>query len=318
MTGLKKSSLFEFYGEMEMDQFRRYAIEFKEAMRDVGTAPIKLVLPACASESGGCNPDERDRRTVYEVTILRKSENGLFSEAFWVCREPEAGSKAHAGDGDSGDISWPKHQFAPYGTCYLSVSASRSADRAPQPCLECGYNLHSVVERFCVSGGDRRLVFPICIVLPTFQQFGDDLLSRGSGRGVGEGCSGYFQYGSGMSIYQRRFYGRFKKARDQNQHGWSGSCFGQYFCGEALEKCEIREHLSQGVSDNDRGARGLKKLLSVLQRREVSSIAGVSDTQGGLRGKSGMGRSLYRSTLIHKKEIKKESEKQVIKTKKTV
>lgn len=85
-------------------------------------------------------------------------------------------------------------------------------------------------------------------------------------------------YGSGMPVYQRRFYETSAEAEDQNQHGWSGAGLRQYLCGEALEKCEIRGRLSQRVSDDDRGRGGLKTLFPVLHQRAISSVAWVSNT----------------------------------------
>lgn len=216
MTGLKKSLLFESCGAVAVDQSKRETIEFEEAMRGVGTGPIKLVLPTCAVEPGGCDPDELDRRTVHEVAVLRKPKDGRISEAFGVRCEPEAGPEAHARDGHSGGLSRSKHEPATHGTRGLSVSAPWADDREPQPRLECRHYLHSAVERVCVFGGGHGLVFPICVVLSAFQQSGDGFLSRGSRRGVGYRHPRYFQYGSGMPVYQRRFYGASQSGRSKS------------------------------------------------------------------------------------------------------
>ena len=132
---IKKSSLFKSYGSVAVDRSKREAIEFDEAMRGIGTGPIKLVLPTCAVEPGGFDPDEFDRRAVHEVAVLRKPKDGLFSEAYGIRREPEAGSEAHARDGHSGGFPRSKYEPAPHGTRCLSVSAPWANDRETQPSL---------------------------------------------------------------------------------------------------------------------------------------------------------------------------------------
>jgi len=91
------------------------------AMSRIGPVPIELVLPTGACQSRRGEAHERDRRTVYEVAVLRKPKDGYFSEAFRVRRKPEAGSEAHARDGyfwaipRSPDKSaLPEHVVYPY------------------------------------------------------------------------------------------------------------------------------------------------------------------------------------------------------------
>ena len=55
----------------------------------------------------------------------------------------------------------------------------------------------------------------------------------------------------------------------------------QHFYGEALEDGQIRGHLPEGISDDGGGAGGVGEVLSVLQRREVPSIAWIPDALSG-------------------------------------
>jgi len=304
MTGLKKSLVSETGGKMVLD-FRERNEESCMAMQGFGTVQIGFLLSTQGSESGRCGADESHRRAIYEDAFLRKSEDGCVFKSPWPLGKSEADSEVDARDGDSWDVPRTQYQPASYESCGLSVPLKKSFDRASQSCLECRHHLYSAVERVCIFGGNHRLVFPICVVLSDLKQFGDGILSRGSRSGAGYRDSRYFQYGPRMSVYRRRFYGAVKKARDQNQHGWERKGLRQYICGATLEKCEVREYLSQRVSNNDRSEGGLKTLFSVLQQRAVSSIAWVQNPARDLRGENRMGKGIYWSTLIHKKERKK-------------
>ena len=121
-----------------------------------------------------------------------------------------------------------------------------------------------------------------------------------------------------MPIYKRRFYRTAKKERDQNQHGWARKSLRQYFCGAALEECEVRGYLSEGISNDGRSKGGFKTLFSVLQQRATSSIAWLPNTEGSVHGENRVGKGIHLSALIYKKGRRKESKKQVIKTKNTV
>ena len=213
------------------------------AMQSFRTVPIRLLLSTEGVEFGRYCADEFDRCAIYEDAILWKPEDGCVFKSLWLRGESEACSEADARDGDSGDVPWDQYQSALHEARGLSVSLKKSFDRTFQSRLECRYNVHSSVERVCVSGGDYGLVFPIRVGFSDIQQSGDDLLSRGARRGVGYRDARYFQYGSGVSVYKRRFYRTAKKERDQNQHGWARESLRQYFCGAALEECEVRGYL---------------------------------------------------------------------------
>ena len=75
---------------------------------------------------------------------------------------------------------------------------------------------------------------------------------------------------------------------------------------------------SERISNDGRGEGGSKTLFSVLQQRATSSIAWLPNTGGSVHRENRVGTGIHPSTLIHKKERKKEPEKQVIKTKRTV
>jgi len=85
-----------------------------------------------------------------------------------------------------------------------------------------------------------------------------------------------------------------------------------------LEEREVRGYLSERISNDGRGKGGFKTLFSVLQQRATSSIAWLPNTEGSVHGENRVGKGIHLSALIYKKGRKKESKKQVIKTKKTV
>jgi len=91
--------------------------------------------------------------------------------------------------------------------------------------------------------------------------------------------------------------------RSQNQHGWERKSVRQYICGAALEKCEVREYLPEGVLDDGRGEGGVKRLFSVLQQRAVPSSAEISNTKTGLSGQHELER-FNKFRVIYKKEGK--------------
>ena len=160
MTGLKKSLVSRSRGEMALG-FERGKEESCMAMQSFGTVPIRFLLSTKGIEFGRYCADEFDRRAIYEDAFLRKPEDGCIFKSLWLRGESEACSEADARDGDSGDVSRTQYQSALHEARGLSVSLKKSFDRALQSRLECGYNVHSSVERVCVFGGDYGLVFPI-------------------------------------------------------------------------------------------------------------------------------------------------------------
>ena len=210
MTGLKKSLVSKTRGKMGLD-FRGRNEESCMAVQSFVAVQIGLLLSTKGSEFGRYCADESHRRAIYEDAILWKSEDGCVFKSPWPFGQSEANSEVDAGDGDSWDRPRTQYQSASNGACGLSVSLKKSFNRVSQSCLERRHHLYSAVERVCIFGGDYRLVFPVCVVLSTFKQFGDGILSRGSRSGAGYRDSGYFQYGSGVPIYKRRFYRTAKK-----------------------------------------------------------------------------------------------------------
>lgn len=205
MIGLKKSSVFKLGRAMAMDRPQGEAVQFAASVRDAGAFAVELVLRTDASRSRGYCSDERNRRAVYGYALLWEPENGMYASACWIYREPETCSEADAGDGNLGDGSWAKHKPEAGRTRCLSLSASWVDDPAAGSCLEYRYHLHPFVEGFCVPGSGFGLVQPIRFILAAIQQFGDGLLPRGTRRSAGDWESGYFQYGSGVPVYEYAF-----------------------------------------------------------------------------------------------------------------
>src|SRR3990167_3526255 len=274
MTGLKKSLVFERGGEMALDRSQG-GDGFEMAVRDSGTTPFELVLPASRTERRGSHPDEPDRRGVHATPVLREPEDGYFPWYRGIRGQSEENPAAHAADGHPGDLSGSEHQPAPMGACGISVSPERASDYEAQPGLERGHHLYPADSGFCLSGGDSGLVFPVRAVMEALEQPGDGLLHGGPRRGAETGNSRNLQHGSGMPVHQPGLHRALAGAGHPDQHGLVRSCLRQHFYGEALEDGQIRGHLPEGISDDGGGAGGVGEVLSVLQRREVPSIAWI-------------------------------------------
>ena len=279
-------------------------------MPGFGTVPIGLLLPAGGSGSGRGSADESDRRTIYEDAFLREPEDGYVFESPGTFGESEADSKADARDGDSGDLSRAQYQPASDGTCGVSVSSEKSFHRAAQPGLERGHYLHSSGPRFCVFGGDPRLVFSICSGVEAFKFSGDGILYRSIGRCFETSDSQYFQHGSGLPVHECGFYEAATGAENPNQHGLTGTRLRQHFQRETLEERQIRGCLSPRLPDDDRGSDGFEKLFSLLQSREIPSGARLSDAAGGSWNRKTGREVIHIFTVIHKRERKKEAKKE--------
>src|SRR5215472_3021832 len=94
---------------------------------------------------------------------------------------------------------------------------------------------------------------------------GGRLLPGGPGVGTEDGVSGDLQFRSTGAVHQRGFHAAAGGAWDHHQHGWARTGDGQYFCGAAVAKREVRRGLSEGLRANVRGRDESSKLLSVLQ-----------------------------------------------------
>lgn len=240
MTGLKKSWVSEPGREMVFYRPEGTGVEFGKAMWPVGTGPVELVLRAGCDGFGGRDADESDRRPVYGDAVLREPENGCLSLSPWVWSELEARTAADAPDGDCWGVSWAKYESATGETGDISVSFEGFFNRSAESGMECGYYIHPSDPWICLSGSDFGLVFTVCSVLPVIQYTGDGFLYGGVRGGLRARGAGYFQYGSGLPIYERRIHRTSSSAGRSNQHGWTGSGAGQYFCGAAVAECEIR------------------------------------------------------------------------------
>src|SRR3989338_4807706 len=280
MTGLKKSSDSERRDTAGLDcAWRRF--ESAATMRDSGSLPLPSLLPSGADLSRGPVADEPDRRGVHAAPVLRESEDGYFSRDTGTHGQSEEDPEAHAADGHPGDLSGSEHQPAPIGACGVSVSPERSSDYEAPPGLERGHHLYPADSGFCLSGGDSGLVFPVRAVLEALEQPGDGLLYGGPRRGPATGNSRDLQHGSGMPVHQPGLHCALAGAGHPNQHGLTWSCLRQHFYGEALEDCQIRGRVSSRLSNDDRISTGTGEIFSVLQRREVPSIAWIPDALSG-------------------------------------
>ena len=269
---------------MELD-FKNQNKKSFMAMQSAGTFPIQFLLSTCRTQFGVCPADEPDRRAIYEDAILRKPEDGGVFKSSGIVGEPEASSEIDETNGDSGDLSRPQYQPAPDGACGISVSSEKSFNHSSQSGLERGHHVHPAFSGFCVSGSDSRLVFPIRLVLETLELSGDGVLYGDSRRGVGTSDAGYFQHGSGVSIYERGFYETIEGEGDPDQHGFTRSGLRQHLYRETLEKRQIRRRLSQRLSDNDRGSGRIEEIFSVLQPRKIPSIVGIPNSIGDSSGR---------------------------------
>ena len=135
----------------------------------------------------------------------------------------------------------------------------------------------------------------------------DLFLHGGLGRGARESFSGYFQFGSGLPVYEPRFYRAITREADSNQYGRTRTGFRQYFCREALEEREVRGCLSKRLSNDGRSQRRATAIFSILQRRAVSSSTPISNAKTGLCGQHGLER-INKFKVIYKKEGKKEKQ----------
>src|SRR3989338_2522557 len=280
MTGLKKSSDSERRDKACLDKARR-SFESPATMRDPGSLPLPSLLPSGADLSRGPVADEPYRRGVHAPPVLREPEDGYLSRNRGIRGQSEESPEAHAADGHPGDLSGSEHQPAAMGACGVSVSPERSSDYEAQPGLERGHHLYSADSRLCLSGSDTGLVFPIRAVLEALEQSGDGLLHGGLRRGPETGNSRNLQHGSGMPVHKLGLHRALVGAGHPDQHGLTRSCLRQHFYGEALEDGQIRGRVHPRLSNDDRISTGTGKIFSVLQRREVPSIAWIPDALSG-------------------------------------
>lgn len=229
---------------MALDRLEKQGTESFMAMQNSRFIPFELLLSANRPRLGGCDTDESDRRTIYEDTFLRESQDGRIFESSGVFSESQADSTTDEKDGYPGDLPRPQYQSAAVGAYGVSIPPERSFDRKTQSGLECRHHVYPALAGFCVSGGDSGLVQPVRTVLEAFEQFGDGILHGGARSSFRSWASGYIQHGSGESIHECRFYEAIAGAPDPYQHGFTGAGFRQHFQRETLEERQIRGYLS--------------------------------------------------------------------------
>lgn len=265
-----------------MDRSQKSFSKFDATMRDSGACSFELVLSASRGFIRRHIFHESDRRRVHEVAVLWESKDGRVPEKSRICGQPQTSSEAHAHPGDRGDLPRPQHQPAALSACSVSVSSSGFCGRKAESGLGDGYHLYSFRQRFCISGCDYGLVLPLCHFLAIVEQLGDVLLRGGARRSLGTSEARHLQYRPRLPVHERRFHREIGAVQGQDQHGFPWPGFRQHFCGKAMEDRKVRGYLPQRLSDNVRRSRWAQELLSILQQRSVSPIAGIPDASGSL------------------------------------
>lgn len=143
------------------------------------------LLRAAAGFGGGSGADAPARRVASRHAVRRRADAAGASGARGAACGPPSHGDADEADGDFGDPPAPEHEQARAGPQDLSVSAAGREDRAAEPCVGDGHQLHPDATRLRLSGGGRRRVQPARAGPPRSDHVGGGVLRRGARRGAG-------------------------------------------------------------------------------------------------------------------------------------
>src|SRR6516225_8165516 len=232
-----------------------------------GDLAIGAVLQTGGRERREPGADAPAGRAVHAHALLWGAAHGQLAGEARLWGEREAGAAVAAADGTGGDLPETAGVGTRVRTPDLPLSTARFEDRSTEPGLGQRHYVYPSATRVYLSSGDPRLVQSIRCGLGSIGLVGGRLLPGGPGVGPEDGVSGDLQFRSRGAVHQRGFHAAAGGAWDHHQHGWARTGDGQYFCGAAVAKREVRRGLSEGLRANVRGGDESSQLLSVLQSR---------------------------------------------------
>jgi len=239
------------------------------AMPADGDLAIGAVLQTGGRERREPGADAPAGRAVHAHALLWGAAHGQLAGDARLWGEREAGAAIAAADGTGGDLPQTAAVGARARTPDLPLPTARFEDRSTEPGVGQRHHVHPSATRVYLSGGDPGLVQSIRCGLGSIGLVGGRLLPGGPGVGTEDGVPGDLQFRSRGAVHQRGFHEAAGGAWDHHQHGWARTGDGQYFCGAAVAKREIRRGLSEGLRANVRGRDESSQLLSVLQLRFI-------------------------------------------------
>src|SRR5205814_7973243 len=185
-----------------MDRSTASVPEHSTAVRTAGDAALDLLLPAAAGERGEPRSAPPARRTVPEVPLLRKSEDGRRAGG-----EPQTRPAVDAHSGHRSTVSQTQLEPPGAGSPDLPVPAARRRHRTAQPRLEHRYYLRSDAWRLSLPGRGDGLVQPVRTQLGAVQHHGDQLLCGGAERRFPLWPTRNLELRSGLAVYLGRLPG---------------------------------------------------------------------------------------------------------------
>ena len=239
------------------------------AMPADGGLAIGAVLQTGGRERREHGADAFAGRAVHAHALLWGASYDVLADAARLRGESEAGAAIAAADGTGGDLPQTAAVGARARTPDLPLPTAGFEDRSTEPGVGQRHHVHPSATRVYLSGGDPGLVQSIRCGLGSIDLVGGRLLPGGPGVGTEDGVPGDLQFRSRGAVHQRGFHEAAGGAWDHHQHGWARTGDGQYFCGAAVAKREIRRGLSEGLRANVRGRDESSQLLSVLQLRFI-------------------------------------------------
>ena len=165
--------------------------------------PAAWGLPWCAIlQAARGQRDERGTDAAYRRAVHQVSVFGVPQAGGDAASQRQACAAVDAVYEPASDIPEAEHQQAASGTSHLSIFAQTPAYYPPESGVGVGYYVHPVGAGMVLSGGDTRLVQPVCGGVEAIGEHGIRLLRGGAQRGALARYAGHPQHRSGHTVYR--------------------------------------------------------------------------------------------------------------------
>ncbi len=184
-------------------------------------------------------PDAGDRQIVYRISILWDTTDYRWIARAWSYSQSQADRAFDARDGIGCGSTGSAHKQTAYGRSEISVSPPWKTDHQARRSMVCRYYLYPCASWLSVSGCNHGLVQSVCDCLGVIEYARELVLSSSTRDRLVLGNPGDIQHRSGVSIYEHGMDRSLAVCTDKDQHGRTGTRFGQRICRAALENAQV-------------------------------------------------------------------------------
>ena len=197
-----------------MDRDRTRTPFNSSSMPTYKSVKIELLLRRSKATRLRAFADEKNRRDVHQVSVLRFKKNSHRVEKGRVCDQQEKSSEAHEKNGISSHSPRTKYLSKGSRAQSIPILAKRCYDYKALRGLEHGYYFHSLTKWFRVSCSYHGLVQQDGVIIPSFEQLGSNILFRCLRRSLERVWKARgFQYRPGSAIHLWTFRRGYYKTR---------------------------------------------------------------------------------------------------------